>query len=265
MTTPATSPTSVSTVMFANYAAAKSRPLPRYAAPLMAAAVSVVFGMLGSIWIKSMWNIEKLEVQKGMIELAAAPPPPPPPPPPAGARKPQNVEIKPKKIKVKETVQPVKIEKQDEKPVDETPDTGEEGGEEGGEVGGQIGGTVGGDLNGVMGAPPPPPPPPPAAAQNIAPTALEQQRISGEKLITPADVTKTEISRSGKTKLLSSFKICINTGGAVDKVQLLKSSGFPDYDSKIQAEMRNWKYRPFMVNGTAAPVCTAVTFIYTQK
>ena len=43
------------------------------------------------------------------------------------------------------------------------------------------------------------------------------------------------------------------------------SSGFPAYDQKIQREMRNWKYRPFMVNGKAAPVCTAVTFIYQQK
>jgi hypothetical protein len=29
--------------------------------------------------------------------------------------------------------------------------------------------------------------------------------------------------------------------------------------------MNAWKYRPFMVNGKAVPVCTAVTFIYTQS
>ena len=26
-----------------------------------------------------------------------------------------------------------------------------------------------------------------------------------------------------------------------------------------------WKYSPYMVNGKAVPVCTAVTFIYSQK
>jgi hypothetical protein len=29
--------------------------------------------------------------------------------------------------------------------------------------------------------------------------------------------------------------------------------------------MQGWKYRPFMVNGKAAPVCTAITLIYVQK
>jgi hypothetical protein len=29
--------------------------------------------------------------------------------------------------------------------------------------------------------------------------------------------------------------------------------------------MRTWTYRPFLVNGKPAPVCTAVTFIYSQK
>jgi hypothetical protein len=29
--------------------------------------------------------------------------------------------------------------------------------------------------------------------------------------------------------------------------------------------MRNWRYKPYLVNGKAVPVCTAVTFIYSQK
>ena len=49
------------------------------------------------------------------------------------------------------------------------------------------------------------------------------------------------------------------------ELNVIKASGFPAYDQKIQREMRNWKYRPFMINGKAAPVCTAVTFIYQQK
>ena len=45
---------------------------------------------------------------------------------------------------------------------------------------------------------------------------------------------------------------------------MLKSTGFGAYDSKIQSEMRSWRYRPYMMNGRAVPVCTAVTFIYSQ-
>ena len=47
---------------------------------------------------------------------------------------------------------------------------------------------------------------------------------------------------------------------------MLKSSGFPSYDAKIKNKMQNeWKYKPYAVNGRAVPVCTAVTFIYSQK
>jgi len=46
---------------------------------------------------------------------------------------------------------------------------------------------------------------------------------------------------------------------------MLKSTGFPAYDSKIQTKIRGeWRYKPYNVNGKAVPVCTAVTFIYNQ-
>ena len=85
-------------------------------------------------------------------------------------------------------------------------------------------------------------------------------------MIVPNDVTKTEIQRSGKSKIIGSFKLCINAGGVVTSVKMLKSTGFSAYDNKIQGTMRGeWRYRPYAVNGRAVPVCTAVTFIYSQK
>ena len=248
--------------MFENYANAKKRKSPRWAAPLMGASIGIYVAFFLFVWFKSVWQMEKLEVPKGSIEIGAAAPPPPPPPPPGGKKQDiKKVEIK--KIKVTETVQPVKIEKQvDEPKPTETSDdpAGEEGGVEGGVAGGVVGGTLGGVVGGA--APPPPPPPPPAPPQNVPPTALEQSRIAGEKMIQPDEVTNTEIIRSGKSKLVGSFKLCLNALGNVSLVQMLKSTGFPAYDNKIQTEMHSWRYRPFMVNGAAAPVCTAVTFIY---
>jgi hypothetical protein len=118
----------------------------------------------------------------------------------------------------------------------------------------------------VAAPPPPPPPPPPAPPANVAPTALDAHRISGEKNIVPDDVTKTEIQRSGKEKLIGSYKLCITAEGQVSAVNQLKTTGFPSYDNKIVSTIRGeWRYRPFMVNGKATPVCTAVTFIYSQK
>ena len=137
-----------------NFADAKNRKAPKWAAPLLI-AVLTGHGILGvTMWIKSIWEIEMLERPKTQVDLAVAPPPPPPPPPPPGGARPQNVQITPKKIKVKDIVQPVKIEKQE---VSKVEDSGDPNGVEGGEIGGVAGGVVGGDINGVAGAPPPPP------------------------------------------------------------------------------------------------------------
>ncbi len=261
--TPSTSQSLAPEPMFHSFSEAKNRKMPKWAVPLLTAAAVVHVALFVVMWAKSIWEIEQLERPKTSVDLAVAPPPPPPPPPPPGGAKPQTQVITPKKIKVKDIVQPVKIEKQ-EQVVEET---GSTGGVEGGEEGGVEGGVLGGDINGVMGAPPPPPPPPPPPAppQNVPPTLLEGSRIAGNKNIVPADVTKTEIQRSGKDKVVGSYKLCITTDGSVSSISQLKTTTFPAYDAKIQSEMRSWKYRPYMVNGRAVPVCTAVTFIYSQK
>jgi hypothetical protein len=246
--------------MFGNFEAAKKRKLPRWAAPLLASMLLFHVVLFATMWVKTIWDIEQLERPKNAGDLAIAAPPPPPPPPPKGGVKPRDVTITPRKIKVRDIVQPVKIEKQE---VAEPVETGDPNGVEGGEEGG----TVGGDLTAVVAAPPPPPPPPPPAPpQTVAPTAVEANRVSGEKNIIPDDVTKTEISRSGKDRLVGTYKLCITLTGSISSVSQLKSTGFPAYDSKIQNTIRGeWRYRAFMVNGKAAPVCTAVTFIYSQK
>jgi protein TonB len=145
-------------------------------------------------------------------------------------------------------------------------EVGVEGGIADGIEGGEEGGVVGGVSGGYVGAPPPPPPPPPPAPpQNVPPTLLEAQRLAGDKVIVPDDDTKKQILKSGKDKIIGSFKLCITKFGDVSAVTMLKSSGFPAYDQKIQRGMQTWKYRPYVVNGKDVPVCTAVTFIYSQK
>lgn len=249
--------------LFTTFEEAKKRKVPKWAAPLLIGAAVFHLGLFVAMWAKSIWEIEQLEKPKMAVDLAVAPAPPPPPPPLKGSTKPQNQVITPKKIKVKDIVQPVKIEKQ-EAPVE---DTGSDEGDPDGEVDGEQGGVVGGVSGGVVDAPPPPPPPPPPPAppQNVAPQMLEGSRIAGNKNIVPDEVTKTAIMRSGKDKIVGSFKLCITNGGQVSQIKKLKSTGFAPYDTKIEREMRGWRYRPYMVNGRAVPVCTAVTFIYQQK
>ncbi|HEY0986623.1 MAG TPA: hypothetical protein VGD80_06205, partial [Kofleriaceae bacterium] len=110
-----------------------------------------------------------------------------------------------------------------------------------------------------------------APAQNVPPMALDGLRIKGEKNIVPDDVDKNAIQAASRSsgdpamRLIASFKLCINREGKVSHVRILKSSGFPGYDHKIQTETMGWEYRPYLVDGKAVPVCTAITFIYTQS
>jgi hypothetical protein len=124
------------------------------------------------------------------------------------------------------------------------------------------GGVFGGGVSGGIGASPPPPPPPP---QNVPPTLLEANRTSGNKNIVPANLTQVEIARSGKDRIVGSYKLCLDASGAVTTVAQLKTTGFPAYDAKIVREMRQWAYKPYLINGTPVPVCTAATFIYSPQ
>ena len=114
--------------------------------------------------------------------------------------------------------------------------------------------------------PPPPPPAPPPPPQTVAQNVLDANRISGDKEIVPDDTTQTEIGRSNVDSVNGLFKVCLTPEGTISGVTALRSTGFPAYDNKIQNTIRrSWRYRPFLVAGKAAAVCTAVRFLYTQK
>jgi outer membrane biosynthesis protein TonB len=246
--------------MFENYKGAKNRKMPAWAPPLIIAALVFHAAAVMTMWIKSIWEVEKLELPKGRISLSGQFAPPPPPPPPKAGKKPEDVKKDIiKKKKVEEIVQKP-TEEQILKPNEATAPSNAEVGIGEGEGTGNSEGMEGGE-----GIEEPVKPPPPAPPQNVAPTALKANQIAGEQQIIPDDVTKIEIQRSGKAKVVASYKMCINAAGNPQSVTMLKSTGFPAYDAKIKREMDNWRYRPFLINGRAAPVCTAVTFIYSQK
>jgi TonB family protein len=102
-------------------------------------------------------------------------------------------------------------------------------------------------------------------ARNVPPRNLEPNRIRGNKNIMPDEFTKRAMEAAGESKVVASAKMCIDTQGEITEVRILKSSGYPSYDETIESEMGQWAFRPYEVDGQAVPVCTAVTFIYSQK
>jgi protein TonB len=242
--------------MFDNYVGAKLARRSKWVSVVLAISIVAHAGVGGALVVHSFWAIEKLDPPD--TELALGAPPPPPPPPPAGSSKPKT-EVKKTVRKVKETVQPdptKKPEPQEKESEDEGVEGGVEGGVAGGVVGGVLGGVEGGVLGGVGEQPQK------VEEPKIVPqVALEAQRVSGEKDIQPPNDVATTISRSGKG-VVGVVKMCLSSGGSVQKLSVLKSTGYPAYDAKIKSKMHEWRYRPFMVNGKAVPVCTSVTFIY---
>jgi len=242
------------------------RQRPAWAYPLFAGCVGFTGLLLFAMWARSIWSTEQLDRPKMAIDLRIAPAPPPPPPPLAGGEKPREVPVIVPKHTVHEMTQPVHEEKPPERP-----QVAQAEGDPDGALDGEKGGKLGGVSNGVPDpaaeAPKPleipkiPPPP-----RLVPPSLMEAGRTSGDPQIVPDDVTKTEIQRSGKDRLLGTFKVCINEAGTVTSVETKRSTGFAAYDNKITSTIRGtWHYRPLLIDGTAAAVCTAVTFAYSQR
>lgn len=100
---------------------------------------------------------------------------------------------------------------------------------------------------------------------NVPPTLLEGARIAGDKQVLPDDEDKLAIQASGQNRVIGSFKMCLDVAGVPVEIVRLKSTGYPRYDEKIHRAMETWRYRPYLVDGVAKVVCTAVTFVYSQR
>jgi hypothetical protein len=106
----------------------------------------------------------------------------------------------------------------------------------------------------------------PAGPRLVPPSALEANRIAGDKAIMPDAATMDVIGRWGADKVVSTYKVCITAAGNIDLVTQMTSSGFPAYDDKIRNAIRgDWRYRPYLVNGKAHAVCTTFRFVYSQR
>jgi len=259
--------------MFDNYVTAKTSKARKWAAIVISVSVFAHAVVLIALIIRGYWQVQRHDPPKeSALKISVMAKAPPPPPPKKGVRhhRAHKKTIPTKKMKIVKAsdVQPTKktkIVSSPEKDDSDQPE-GDPLGVEGGVTGGVPGGVVGGVLGSSgTGPPPPPPPPAPKKPRIVLQHVLEQRRISGEKRIVPSEPTKLQIRRDDKSQIIASMKMCLSRSGNVQRITTMKSSGYPSYDAKIRSKMRQWRYKPFMVNGKPVPVCTSVTFIYRQK
>jgi len=96
--------------------------------------------------------------------------------------------------------------------------------------------------------------------RNVPPSRLEELRIAGDKRITPPE----EIKALSPGSLKSSYKFCLAETGEVSDVKVLQPSPYRMYDEDVIRKILRWKFQPYLEDGKAIAVCSAITLIYSQ-
>jgi len=193
-----------------------------------------------------------------LMTFLVAPPPPPPPPPPAAAPV-KIVKIIQTDIVNGELRTPTKIPqkvqmiKEDEAPPPVTSMAGVVGGVPGGVPGGQMGGVIGGIVN---------------AASNLpVPRIATPQRIrvsSGVQsglLIRKVNPTYPPLARQARIQGVVILQAQISKEGNIENLQLI--SGHPMLAPAAIDAVRQWKYKPYLLNGEPVEVETQVQVNFT--
>jgi protein TonB len=192
--------------------------------------------------------------------LAPPPPPPPPPPPQPQAPKPKVIHqvIDTSKLLAPKTIpKQLTIIKEDEPP----PSAGVVGGVAGGVPGGTAGGVLGGIIGGIPAAAPPPPPPPPP------PKAVTPQRIrvggnvSAANLIRKVTPVYPPLAKQARIQGTVRFTAIIGKDGTIQNLQLV--SGHPLLVQAAQDAVRQWVYRPTLLNNEPVEVVTQIDVNFT--
>lgn len=192
---------------------------------------------------------EALPKAMTMTFLAAPPPPPPPPPPPAEVHIVKQVEtdIVNNQLRTPTKI-PKKVEmiKEDEAP---PPQMGVVGGVPGGVPGGSMGGVIGGIIGNTT-----------TAVPHVAPP--QRVRVSGGVVsglkvhdVTPTYPQMAKIARVQGPVVLAAL---IGKDGTIQNLHVV-STASPLLNQAAIDAVRQWKYRPYILNGEPVDVDTTVT------
>jgi periplasmic protein TonB len=175
-----------------------------------------------------------------------APPPPPPPPPPAGARAVARAPVPPRPAEPARFVAPVEI------PEAIAPEESLDlGGLEGGVPGGVEGGVPGGVVGGIVGGLPTEAPAPPPKVVRIG------GQIMAPKLIHRVDPEYPELARQARLQAMVIMEAWVGVDGRVKSVKVLRGALL--LDEPAMAAVRQWRYRPLLLNGQATEFLLTVT------
>lgn len=108
---------------------------------------------------------------------------------------------------------------------------------------------------------PPSPPAPVAPAAPAAPAA--PKTVSGiEYIEKPRPVMPTTSLRMGEEGVVQ-FKVLVNVKGKADKVEIIKSSGFPRLDDAAVTAVKRALFKPYIEDGQAIAFSTTGSIAFT--
>jgi len=213
--------------------------------------------LVGILVLIPLLYTEALPKQQLMTFLVTPPPPPPPPPPPAAV--PQRV------VKVVQTdiingelrtptKIPKKVEmiKEEEAPPPVMASAGVVGGVPGGVPGGQMGGVIGGIISST-----------PVAVPKVAtPQRVRvSQGVSQGLLIHRVQPMYPPLARQARIQGTVVLQAEISKDGSIENLRLI--SGHPMLAPSAIEAVKQWRYKPYFLNGEPVAVETQITVNFT--
>jgi protein TonB len=192
---------------------------------------------------------EALPKAQLMMALVAPPPPPPPPPPPAAVHIVKQVQTDivngqlrtPTKIPKK-----VEIIKEEEAPPPMM--SGVVGGVPGGVPGGQMGGVIGGIIGNT-----------PVAVPKVAVQRVRvSQGVTQGMVLHRVNPTYPPLARAARVQGSVVLAAIIGKDGTIQNLHVISSSSPLLAQSALDA-VKQWRYRPYILNGEPVEVDTQVT------
>lgn len=196
--------------------------------------------------------------------LVAPPPPPPPPPPPQPAAPVKVVKVAPRQFDAGRLMAPKSIPKDIANiREEELPPPSANVGVVGGVPGGVSGGATGGVLGSILSSVPVAAPPPPKVEEKKA--AVQRIRVGGQvqaaNLIKKVTPVYPPLAKQARVSGVVRFTAVIGKDGAIQNLQLV--SGHPLLVPNATEAVKQWMYRPTLLNGEPVEVITQIDVNFT--
>ncbi len=202
-----------------------------------------------------------------LTSFLVAPPPPPPPPPPPAAAPVKVVKVIPRQFDAGRLMAPkaipkdIAVIKEEELPAP-TGAVGVVGGVPGGVPGGTVGGVIGGIIGGMPTAAPPPPPP---VKQEVKPVTPQRIRVGGNVqqalLIKQPKPLYPPLAKQARIQGVVRLNAIIGKDGTIQNLTV--ASGHPLLVPSAMEAVKQWIYKPTLLNGEPVEVVTQIDVNFT--